>query len=304
MDIVFATDANYLMPTCVMLRSLTFHNPDARLHLLSDGSLTRENIRRMEDDAGRPISIYTFKWDVFPQCNGPLEYVSQISFSRLAMAEVLPEKMDKVLYLDVDTIIREDLTPLWETPLNDYAIGAVMDASNNDIRHFNRLRIPANAGLFNSGVLLINLAWWREHDAANIFRKYITDFPDRFYFHDQDVLNATLWNHRKPLPLKWNCQSAFFYKIGHVLYDWWAVEKELKEATANPAILHFITAEKPWIEGCLHPMTDEFFRYQAMTSWTGTPLLKPRKTPIQRQREILFRLHLRKRNPFPENPYR
>ena len=304
MDVVFATDDNYLMPTCVMLRSLTFHNPDVRLHLLSDGSLSDEHIRRMEKDAGRPISVYTFKWDVFPQDNGPLKYISPICYSRLAIADVLPETMDKVLYLDVDTIIREDLTPLWETPLDGYAIGAVMDTSNNDIRHFNRLRIPANAGLFNSGVLLVNLAWWREHHAADIFRKYITDFPDRFYFHDQDVLNATLWNHRKPLPLKWNCQSAFFYKIGHVFYDWWAVEKELKEATAHPAILHFISAEKPWIEGCLHPMTDEFFRYQAMTSWAGAPLLKPRKTPVQRQRELLFRLHLRKSNPFPENPYR
>lgn len=304
MDIVFATDANYLMPTCVMLRSLTFHNPDVRLHLLSDGSLTPEHIRRMEADAGRPVSVHLVKWDLCPKASGPAKHISDITYYRLAMAEVLPEEMDKVLYLDVDTIVRQDLTPLWETPLEGYAIGAVMDASNNDIHHFNRLRIPVSAGLFNAGVLLINLTWWREHHAADLFRDFLTNHPDRLYFHDQDVLNATLWNHRKPLPLKWNCQSAFFYKISHVLYDWWTVEKELQDATGNPAILHFITAEKPWIKGCLHPMTDEFFRYQAMTSWAGTPLLKPHKTPKQRQRELLFRLHLRKRSPFPENPYR
>ncbi|MHC4885187.1 MAG: glycosyltransferase, partial [Planctomycetota bacterium] len=77
------------------------------------------------------------------------------------------EQVDRAIYLDCDVLVRESLHGLWQTPLPDGGIAlAVQDtwypfAEDSDSTVFSLFSIPPEAPLFNSGVMLVDLAAWR-----------------------------------------------------------------------------------------------------------------------------------------------
>lgn len=94
--------------------------------------------------------------------------------------------------MDGDIIVRNNLNELWNTDIKDYAIGAVPDQSEGLIVFYNRLKYPPRLGYFNSGVLLINLKYWRDNNLTEQFNKFLQTYPERVVFHDQDILKYTL----------------------------------------------------------------------------------------------------------------
>ena len=92
---------------------------------------------------------------------------------------------------------------------------------------------------FNSGFLVINLDYWRNHDIESQLLAFAK--RERYvYFHDQDALNRVLGRHCFFLPLRWNCFSVAYrsYKQFILYYDWIQYKR-------NPAIIHF-TLIRPW----------------------------------------------------------
>ena len=81
------------------------------------------------------------------------------------MPELLPE-VERVLYLDVDTLALDDLAPLWRTDLGDAYVGAVTNVFQPDhLFHAAELGIRPE-DYFNSGVLLLDLAALRRDGCA------------------------------------------------------------------------------------------------------------------------------------------
>ena len=80
------------------------------------------------------------------------------TYTRLWIADLFPEDVDKVLYLDSDIIVAGDIGALWRTEMGDAVLGAVTIPGSTRCAAFD---IPESYGYFNSGVLLVNLARWR-----------------------------------------------------------------------------------------------------------------------------------------------
>jgi len=161
------------------------------------------------------------------------------------------------------------LLPLWNIDLSGYALGVVCDAEGWNIEYFNRLRYPSQSGYFNSGVLLINLEYWREHDVKSDFLNYIKEHRENIKYHDQDVLNYVFHDKKKSLPIKYNLMHSYLWKKPH--YDYWLYEKEVLAARKDPVIVHFTGAFKPWdkYQRCPHPFRSTFYKYQNQTKWKG-----------------------------------
>lgn len=66
--------------------------------------------------------------------------------------------------------------------------------------NYKRLHYPSSDSYFNSGVLLINLDYWREKKLMYKALDYIAKNGNNLVFYDQDVLNALLHNSRVFLP--------------------------------------------------------------------------------------------------------
>lgn len=317
MEIGCSTDAKFIMPLGVMLTSLILNNPDEELniHVIIDETVSTEDKEALKQtveakDGNRHVFFYLFKDELmsdFPQIGEVSKWISKATYYRLCITDIFPKTINKLLYLDADIIVRHSLKALWNTDIADVAVAGVMDQCEKNIGVYNRLQYDSDLGSFNAGVLLMNLRLWRENNLRERFLNFIKEYPERIKFHDQDVLNYVLCHSKIALPLKYNVQAMFYAKIKNMQIDYWKNREELEQAIADPFILHFSTHDKPWLEGCHHPLRQEWLRYKQLSNWNNFPLWhrpKQKKTLRNHIGDALRALHLRKSLPVPESIYR
>ena len=277
MDIVACIDKNFVMPTGVMMYSVCVNNADVDIvfHVIKDESVTDKDRIDLEETVmafeRKTIVFYDIDVTLFPEFpNVNVDSrVTQASYYRLMLSKILPDNIDKILYLDGDVIVRYSLLNLWNTELGEKAIAAVTDMSEGVKEYFDRLNYPVQAGYFNSGVLLINLQYWREHNVVRLFIDFMVEHEDLIQLWDQDILNAVFFDKKMTLPVKYNLQKGFLYKEAD--YDYMRYEKEIIEARKDPVIVHY-TGTKPWVYYSRvpkHPFASLFYKYQSQTKWKG-----------------------------------
>lgn len=121
-----------------------------------------------------------------------------MSFARCYLPDILPN-IDKILYLDLDLYINQDISALWNIDISNYAISGVIDLN---IRNFPLTYIDNLNCYINSGVLLMNLKYFREHNLVEKLDYLLNHWQLRF--PDQDALNIVCQGHIKYLSHKWN----------------------------------------------------------------------------------------------------
>lgn len=208
-------------------------------------------------------------------------------FNRLFLTEYIPEEVDRVLYLDSDTIIESSLKELWNTNMNDYYLAGVDDCLSSKYRKI--VGIDENGTYCNSGVLLINLKKWREDNIVKKFLRILEENNGYFVFNEQSILNSVFSGKIKVLPQNYNVNTLvylFNYKELMRLrkpYRFSYRPEELLQAKENPVITHFTgnfyVAKRPWIENSDHPHKDAYLKYKSLSLWKNDPLSKDtRKT--------------------------
>lgn len=168
----------------------------------------------------------------------------QEMYYRLLAAQILPDTLDKILYLDPDILVINSLNPLWETDIDGYLFAAASHTDNVKLTtSVNQIRLRTDSVYFNSGVLLINLKQCRHKiDPQDVF-DYVFQHAAELVLPDQDVLNAlygtniftlddTLWNYDARNFTRYRVQSQ-----GKITTEW---------VMCHTAILHFCGREKPW----------------------------------------------------------
>lgn len=278
MNILCSTDHNYIMPTGVMLTSLLMHQAgmEVHIHVMIDQSVTeadRNSLQRVVTSTPKAdIAFYFMELSLFKDFPLGEDYQSQhiqsmAAYYRLYASKVLPHSVKKIIYLDGDIIVRDSLSQLWETDMGkEIPIAGVPDAENSTVGHYNRLRYPMELGYFNSGVLLINLDYWREHNVLEDFLRIISEKRPVLRCHDQDVLNYLFRENKLMLPVKYNMQNCFLYRRDLVPLPW-TLNEQIAEGQQQPAIIHFVTTPKPWHSDCHHPYKAEFEYYRNRTEW-------------------------------------
>ena len=271
--IAVCLDKGYVMPTGVMMYSICINNQDVVIdfHVLVDESVQEKEQQDLRDTInnfeGKRAVFYSLK--SMTTLNFPLvkKHLTRAAYYRLFLSDILPSAIEKVLYLDGDIIVRHSLLPLWNIDLTNYAVGIVMDVLDGDIKIYNRLRYPYQKGYFNSGVLLINLKYWRDNQIVKEFVEYLNNFPERILQEDQDVMNVVLQEKKLMLPVKYNLQTAFLRKDPS--WDYWKHESEVKMGIEDPVIVHFTSKWKPWFADLKfpHPYRSTFWMYQCQTKW-------------------------------------
>lgn len=135
----------------------------------------------------------------------------------------------KAVYIDVDCIIARDIQPLLDYKLGDAPIAAFPEI---------QLSFPENetfkdTSIFNSGVLVINLDYFRENNIEDVLMDVSMNFDDWLGYADQDVFNVVFKNNWSALSINFN-YLANIYKSLPVL---------------DPVVVHFAGKSKPWLSG-------------------------------------------------------
>jgi lipopolysaccharide biosynthesis glycosyltransferase len=177
------------------------------------------------------------------------------AYYRILIPNLLPKKVKKALYLDCDTIVEGDLSGLFSIDLSSKALAAVEDVVTlkSDFKMMKkRLKIPSESSYFNSGVMMFNLDYLRKNDSCNKIIHYLHKNVEKIVLHDQDGLNAVLFNHWIKLPETYN------YIINFDL---------IFSKRINPKIIHF-AGLKPEMVKIISPgniYCKKYYEYLNMT---------------------------------------
>lgn len=175
--------------------------------------------------------------------------ISAGAYLRLLLHRLLP-RVQKVLYLDVDILVRESLFPVWRIDLGRNLLAAVKGPVNllekwewNSSRSYWELLEGARGGYINSGVLLMNLEEIRRRQLDEQWERMV---KYKFYYQDQDILNITCRGTIVYLPPKYNRLAYLEDKdFGQFTAEGIYTREEEREALRSPAIIHY-AGDKPW----------------------------------------------------------
>lgn len=297
-NILCATDKNFVPYCGIMLTSLFENNKDELIsvYLLVDdtvGEKDKDKYIRLAKQYQQSINIThvdatTFeKYPVYNQ-----QWTNSIYY-RLLAAELLPTSIDKIIYLDADIIVTRSIREMWEVDVENYAVGAVIDIWAPNKQVYERLNLKNDSQYFNSGSMVLNLKYWREHELSKQYMQYIKDNFEKLWFNDQDTLNGVLFDQKLMLSVTYNFQVLFLKKS---LFDEMTDEqkKDIIETKA-PLIMHYSASTKPWmIMYYKMPYLDLWRRYRDLSMWRHTPNLLP-KTKVLNwliKRYILWPLNI------------
>ncbi|MEI6470099.1 MAG: glycosyltransferase family 8 protein [Betaproteobacteria bacterium] len=272
MNIVCATDGNYMRHCVAMLNSLWNLNqdPDLHVYLIFDNanshelSLAVSHLRHLLPGFSL-LQASPKPLEGFP-VNG---HATVATYFRLLLPELLPMSAEKVIFIDADTVVTDSLSPLWKTSLQGHSLAAVPEHRISCKDHGHEF-----GSYFNAGIMLIDLKKWRESNLLQRGRIFASNYPERMRHWDQDVLNHVFKNDWLPLPDRWNaCPHLFGLTPEYKGYDYVFTADE-KEAVSNPAIVHFAGPGpiKPWNAQCQHVYKDHYLSAKAATPWATTPL--------------------------------
>src|SRR5215467_10616568 len=112
--IAFGIDPSYVPHVAVTIASIAAASPNAKFHFI----LMHSNVG--EDDRGRVEGCATravFEWvnvdDPRLLSLTGRDHISVATFFRLALAKIVPEHVRRIIYLDSDLIVLQDITRLW-----------------------------------------------------------------------------------------------------------------------------------------------------------------------------------------------
>lgn len=258
-NICFSLDSNYVEQFCVSAVSI-LENATAQDNIdfyILDGGLTKKDKSNIEFlKKYKNFNLEYIKIDGKEFVNCPLlkendenhkdYHVTIPGYFRFKLPELLPT-LDKILYLDCDVIIRSSLNELFDIDLKDKSAAMVEDVDAS--KELERLNLQH---YYNSGIMLINLDYWRKNDIQSKLFKYVSDNAEKIVWQDQDVINAVLAGSILPISNKWNYQYFLYEKIE---------SKELNDCV----ILHLAGRFKPWIMPFEHFIYDCYYYYLLMT---------------------------------------
>ena len=166
--------------------------------------------------------------------------ITNASYYKLSIANLLPN-LDKVVYVDVDTVIRQDLSEMFDIDISDYYVGGVLGLYHYfQARHLMKnLNIPTMNDYINAGVMVMNLKKIRDDKMDKKLKSFVGILTD-----DQDIINKVFYGKIKLIHPKWNLTLIS-------LRNWVGVDALYprvvsQEAYNNPAIMHYAGGTKPW----------------------------------------------------------
>lgn len=196
-----------------------------------------------------------------------LEPLTLAAYYRILLPSIVDKNISKILYLDVDIIVLRSLLPLYEIDLSGYALAAVKDVSEYPLSDLHRMQLnfSYNDTYFNSGVMMINLDYWRKNNAE---RKLIA-FSQKertVFYHDQDALNCIFKGQWLELSPKWNHINMVLLRK-----SMFRTQNDEDDYINAPCVIHYAAKHcKPWLNIPFIQYRKKYHYYLTLSGWVET----------------------------------
>lgn len=263
--IVFAANDNYTLFCYIAIYSVIRNaGKDYFYHIyVFQTNMSKKNCKLLESLSNDNIEV---------ECINISNYILNIklkeslhfsieTYYRLFIPSILPQ-YKKVLYLDSDMCILQDVAELFQCDLNGYAVAAAPDIPCYSLkRHFVELGELDCKKTFNAGVLVIDNVKFEKKKIRQMCLKLLKEDYKRkerkLIFPDQDALNIVLNNDYFILDRRWNYQPQYLWRTEEVFEE---SRQQYIEDKDKAFIMHFAGDKKPWKYPDL-PKSDIFWDY-------------------------------------------
>ena len=275
MNILYVLDNNFISQVAASICSVCENNKSDELffHVFTYNVTNdnKNNLINFVEKYQKKINIYDLdNLNKYFDYNFDTLGWRPVILGRLVCDKILPSDVEKILYLDGDTIVIDSLSELYNTNLESCYIGACIEPTVDKQRK-NALGLKGYP-YYNSGVLLIDLKKCRKDNVfPNIIEYYINN-KDKIFAPDQDAINGCLKGKIYTLVPKYNFVNSFkFYPyrvLNKIAGEKCFVDLEsYKDSLNNPVIIHFLGEERPWREGNTNKFRYEYIKYAKKTPW-------------------------------------
>lgn len=237
----YVSDKKYWKHLYVSIKSLVKHNKKNDIYIFHS-NINEHHIKKKFYALSKKIKFI----EIQSKDINILKVKRRIMFYRYYIPQQL-SRYSKILYLDSDTIIKGNISNIFNINLKNYPIGVVKEPLQPA---FKELHIGNNyKNRFNTGVILFNVKVWKKKKLTkkviNLFIKTIKSYRENInLLTDQPVINVLLFKNVKFIDKKWNFLDSF-------------PSNELKTAK----ILHF-NRHKPWLINDKSPYKKQYNSYR------------------------------------------
>lgn len=231
MNLVFICDNNYALPTRTAINSVIKNKKqETELKIYIIGVELNEQNKNSFYKFNMPNVkiIFLEQDDVYKNLGPQHKHVSKAALLKFNIPQLINE--ERILYLDGDIIVSDDLSDLYHTDISEYYAAVIQDYFSIIIKEDNK-RIGTE-NYFNSGVMLLNLAKMRKDNISENLLTYKRNQKD-IYYMDQDAFNYIFDKKVTFLNYKYNFLNKY--------------EETEQEIFKNikPVIVHYADS-KPW----------------------------------------------------------
>ena len=210
MNIVYMLTLDFVEKAVPSMKSVLRHNPKAKIYLLTQAD---------EVDIEIPVTVVNIsdRHDFDNSVNLKNNFGGHINLLKVCLPDIL--SLNKVLWLDADTIVCKSLEPLWKTNLTGKWVAAVPE--------YRGRYHPFGDKYYNMGVALLNLLQLRKDNIMPEMVEYLNVIKQPFA--DQDAWNKYGIEQDKfvELPIEYNENFATGETDDPVIVhycgfrDWW-----------------------------------------------------------------------------------
>ena len=256
-SIAYAPDDKYVNQTVVSMKSALEHNEQVEF-IIMYSKLSAESMQKLGAVGG---SLRLIKMDESQFADLTLsKWVTVQAWFRIKLPDLCRD-LDKVLYLDCDTLIRGNLDELFSLDLTDKYLAGVKDVWGVS-KYVKRLGMKSGVYV-NSGMLLFNCDYCRKEHFFDKVVDFAKNNAKIIEFCDQDSINKVVDEHKLVISPKYNLMDTW-WRGGYYEFEG-EEEAEYLQAKENPVIVH-LTGLKPAFKGCGNKFKDEWWEVAKKTN--------------------------------------
>lgn len=282
MKVMYTCDNNYVWLMGISTISLFENNrgiEDLKVYLLGE-NISEDNkneLHKIGEKYGREVEVI----DV-PKLNIPPSLVSArwplSAFTRLFSGVILPGDVDRILYLDCDTIISGDISELENVKFNGNIAMGVKDCISGTYKK--NVGLNSNSPYINAGVILFDMDALRKVNINVEIENYMEKYEKLINYADQDILNGMFKGKIGELNPKYDVMTIDAVHTYEEIQQLrrptnFYSKEELEKAMTTPVIIHYTTnmlVVRPWFTNTDHPFAGEFKKYLNMSAWKNREL--------------------------------
>ena len=242
MNILMAFESEYRKPAMVTMYSLLCNNDRDITFYIIYSRLTKEErllLTELAESTGHGSCVFLPVPEEAYRDLPTFFWISAETYYRLMAQKLLPESVDRILWLDADIVVCGDITEFYDQDFEGNLLVACSVWEEGVVRaQLNQLTLPPDARYFNAGVLLYNMTAQRKQLDPEVYTEYLKVFGNRLVYADQDVLNAVFYRCVKFADqLQYNCFTNAL--------DQYPPAKR-RTLLKQCRILHYNGSSKPW----------------------------------------------------------